>query len=79
MKRLLTLELRDETLRLLAVLDERGRVDRALYELVERLTDGIRRPGSWERPWLCQAFGHDWLERLESDPEIPWAQRPRAR
>jgi hypothetical protein len=29
----------------------------------------IYRPGSWERPWLCQAFGEDFLDQLETgDP-----------
>ena len=30
---------------------------------------GVYRPGSWERPWLTQAFGEDFLAKLEpGDP-----------
>jgi len=80
----ITIELCEETLRLLAVLDDRGhddegKVEHVLLQLAERAVDGIRRPGSWERPWLLQAFGREWLQRLEADPEAPWRQRPRRR
>lgn len=33
------------------------RVRRALEHLIASATDGVRRPGSWERGWLVQAFG----------------------
>jgi hypothetical protein len=75
----ITIELPEELVQLLAVLDDDGRAERALHELIERAADGIRRPGSWERPWLLQAFGPDWLQRLEADPEAHWRQRPRRR
>jgi hypothetical protein len=34
---------------------------RVLAYLVACASDGMRRPGSWERGWLAQAFG-DWPE-----------------
>ena len=51
----------------------------ALYELADRAQQAVSRSGAWERDWICQAFGYDWLANLEPDPEnadIGW-QRPR--
>ena len=42
-----------------------------LTELADHAQQGVYRPGAWEREWLCRAFGYDWLERLEADPEHP--------
>ncbi len=42
-----------------------------LAELADHAQQGVYRPGAWEREWLCQAFGWEWLERLEPDPEYP--------
>lgn len=39
-----------------------------LERLLDNIDSGITRPGSWERPWLCQALGYDWLEQMEPDP-----------
>lgn len=36
-------------------------------EILDHVQQGVYRPGAWEREWLCQAMGHDWLERLEPD------------
>jgi hypothetical protein len=52
-----------------------GDAERALHELAARCVDGVFRPGSWERSWVLQAFGHDWLEQLERDPATPWRER----
>lgn len=38
-----------------------------IFELIDHAQQGVYRPGAWEREWLCQAFGYDWLERLEPD------------
>lgn len=47
-----------------------------LERLLDHIDSGITRPGSWERPWLCQVFGYDWQAGLEPDPEEPsWRQR----
>lgn len=78
MKRL-TIELGEDTVRLLQVLDDRGDAEAVLHELAARVVDGVSRPGSWERPWLCQAFGYEWQDRLEPDPDAHWRQRPRRR
>ena len=68
--------------RLLAIADpgwpERT-IEGVLYELADHAQQAVYRPGAWERPWMCQAFGEGWLENLEPDPEhadIGW-QRPR--
>ena len=74
-----TIDLPEELVQLLAVLDDCGRADAALLELAARAIDGVSRPGSWERPWLHQAFGEAWEERLEADPRARWRQRPRRR
>ena len=66
-------------LRLIAVLDDRGRADAALLELAARAVDGVSRPGSWERAWLEQAFGYEWEQRLEPHPDEPFHYRPRQR
>ena len=44
-----------------------------LAELAERVDDGVRRRGSWERSWLRSAFPLDALEAAEQpDPTAPW-------
>lgn len=54
-------------------------VEAVLYELADHAQQAVYRPGAWEREWACQAFGYDWLENLEPDPDHPdtgW-QRPK--
>jgi predicted DNA-binding transcriptional regulator AlpA len=37
--------------------------------LIDQAQQGVYRPGAWERDWLRQAFGSDWVEYLEpGDP-----------
>jgi hypothetical protein len=49
-----------------------------LVELVDHAQQAVYRPGAWERGWLCQALGWDWLENLEPDPDHPDIfERPR--
>ena len=44
-----------------------------LAELADRVDDGIRRRGSWEREWLRHAFPLEALEASEQpDPAAPW-------
>lgn len=44
-----------------------------LAELAERVDDGVRRPGSWERAWLRSAFPLETLEASEvPEPDAPW-------
>jgi hypothetical protein len=45
--------------------------------LVDHAWQGALRPASWERSWLCSAFGSDWIERLERDPDLPHHDRRR--
>jgi len=71
----ITVELPEEWVRNLEALvdPDRGLDDVAavLEELADHAQQAVYRPGSWERSWLCQALGYDWLERLEPDPEHP--------
>lgn len=68
------IELPEEWLEFLRVLGEPAKV---LVELADHARQGIFRPGSWERPWLKQAFGDEWVERLEQDPAARWRVRPK--
>jgi hypothetical protein len=40
-----------------------------LVELADHAQQGVYRPGSWERPWLNQAFGLEWENQLEPDTD----------
>ena len=78
----ITLQLPEEWARNLTALVEPDRglddVAAVLAELADHAQQGVYRPGAWERGWLCQAFGYEWLDRLEPDPEHPDIyQRPR--
>jgi hypothetical protein len=42
-------------------------VEDVVGELVDHAQQGVYRPGAWERSWLMQAFGDDWLDRVEPD------------
>jgi hypothetical protein len=42
-------------------------VARVLAVLADHAQQGVYRPGSWERPWLCQVFGDEWLSQVEPD------------
>jgi hypothetical protein len=73
----ITVELSEETLQLLAALDEHASAEATLVELAARAADGVCRPGAWERQWLHQAFSDAWEEHLEPDPQAPrWRERP---
>lgn len=52
-------------------------LDGVIGTLVDHAWQGTLRPGSWERPWLCSAFGSDWTRRLERDPDVPHHDRRR--
>ncbi len=54
-----------------------GSASDAARHLIHSAADGMRRPGSWERGWVEQAFGSKWQDRLEQDPEVPTHQRVR--
>lgn len=44
-------------------------VEAVVDQLIDHTQQGIYRPGSWEREWLRQVFGEDWIEHLEpGDP-----------
>lgn len=53
------------------------RVRGVLAHLVHSAVDGVRRPGSWERGWLMQAFGDSWVENLVRDPSCEFYDQPK--
>ena len=66
----ITLNLDDETMERLAVLAEPGwGVSEVVGLLVDHAQQGVYRPGAWERGWLCQAFGYDWIAKVEPDDD----------
>ena len=76
--RRIVLELPEETCKLLETLSPKRRPDAVefvLEMLASSAADGVRRPGSWERGWVAQAFGYDFEARLETDPAATWRQR----
>jgi hypothetical protein len=66
-----TVELPVEVVRRLAVLSGEGygtsRVADVLATLADHAQQGVYRPGAWERDWLIQVFGDEWLTRVEPD------------
>lgn len=71
------IEVGDEAAALLKVLAGDKEPADALRQLVHHATDGVRRPGSWERPWVCQVFPEEyWSDRVEPDPDTHWQVRP---
>jgi hypothetical protein len=64
-----TLNLSPTVVRLLATLDDGGDVKAVIENLIDHAQQGVYRPGAWEREWLIQAFGDDFLDKLEAgDP-----------
>lgn len=67
----ITILISDEDAARLAVLldPEQGMVklEDVVAELADHAQQGVYRPGAWERGWLCQAFGDDWLARVVPD------------
>jgi hypothetical protein len=51
-------------------------VNEVVAQLIDHAQQGVYRPGSWERGWLCQAFGDDFTAVLETDPKAAWRERP---
>ena len=39
----------------------------AVAVLIDHAQQGVYRPGAFERDWLCQVFGDEWLTRLVPD------------
>jgi hypothetical protein len=70
----ITVELPEEWVELLRVLGDPAEV---LAELADHAQQGVFRPGSWERGWVAQAFGDEWTDKLEVDPDAHWRQRPK--
>ena len=81
MKRI-TVEVTDEVYALLGVLADPtegyATVEVVVAGLVDHAQQGVYRPGSWERGWLEQAFGHRWQRRLDPDPDAPVYSRVKA-
>ena len=69
----ITIWVSDEVARRLAVLHAPSpNLVGIVAELVDHAQQGVYRPGAWQREWVCQAFGCDWLARLVPDtrPEM---------
>lgn len=52
-------------------------LEAVVYQLLDHAQQGVYRRGAWEREWLMQVFGDDWLKRLEPDPGLPYHDRVR--
>jgi hypothetical protein len=77
----ITIEVSDTVYKLLQVLDEEKCVEVVVEQLIDHAQQGVYRPGAWERPWLIQVFGEDFIDRLEPGdpygrPDSPMLQRP---
>ena len=46
-----------------------------LVELTQRVSDGVRRPGSWERGWL-QKVSWKLTDHVEPDADARWRNVP---
>jgi len=68
--KVITVRVSETVYSLLKVLVEPdGSVEGVLSELIDHAQQGVYRPGAWERNWLIQAFGDDWIKKLEAgDP-----------
>jgi hypothetical protein len=73
LRKKVTIEIDEIVYRLLEVLTC-GRyapvsVENVIEQLIDHTQQGVYRPGSWEREWLRQVFGEDWIAHLEpGDP-----------
>jgi len=44
-------------------------VEDVILKLIDHAQQGVYRPGAWERMWLIQAFGDDFVDKLQpGDP-----------
>lgn len=73
-KKTIRLEITESAYTLLEVLTRSqhslcATVEEVIEQLIDHAQQGVYRPGAWERPWLMQAFGDDWLQFLEPDPD----------
>lgn len=72
----ITVKVSDEIYALLEVLT-RGKeapcrsVNDVVLKLIDHAQQGVYRPGAWERDWLIQAFGSDFVYELEADTRPP--------
>lgn len=68
-KRRITIELTETDCALLSVLDDEGKVEHVLLNLADHATQGVYRPGAWEREWIRSIFSDDFTDKLEpGDP-----------
>jgi hypothetical protein len=70
--RIIAIEISQTVYDLLEVLArdwEAKSVEDVVAQLVDHAQQGVYRPGAWERRWLCQAFGEEWIGEMEQgDP-----------
>lgn len=65
-------------------------VEDVIGQLIDHACQGVYRPGAWERDWLRQAFGDDWMlepgdpygrancEKIFQRPKRPQSSKRRA-
>lgn len=76
----ITVEVSDEVYALLEVLTKgdswraEETVEGVVEELIDHAQQGVYRPCAWERDWLAQVFGEDFVQYLEPDGVF---QRPK--
>lgn len=66
-----TVKLTPVVIELLTVLGD-GSAQQAIFKLIDHAQQGVYRPGSWEREWICQAFGSEWIAKME--PGCPYGR-----
>jgi hypothetical protein len=76
----LEIEINDTDYALLEVLTRESwlpSVAAVIHELIDHVQQGIYRPGAWERRWVIQAFGDEFIQHLEmGDPHAEQRQVP---
>ena len=79
MRRTIPIEVSEETYAYLEVLarEHWGSVRDVVGYLVQSAADGVRRPGSWERPWIEQCFGDDFTKHLQQSSTCEFYDVPR--
>lgn len=73
----LKVDVSEEDAKALAALSEEGDASEVLARVARHISDGVCRPGSWERQLVERMFPADeWTGRLEQNPERSWRLRP---
>lgn len=52
-------------------------LEAVIARVLDHVQQGVYRPGSWERAWICQVFGDGWVSKMRVDPKNHLYERPR--